>query len=41
VCYVDKKAFKAEQRGLLIDFIENELGLRTALKPSDILGARA
>ena len=41
VCYVDKKAFKAEQRGLLIDFIENQLGLRTALKPSDILGSRA
>ena len=36
VCYIDKKAFKAPHRDALMSFVEHDLGLRTAMKPSQI-----
>lgn len=49
VCHVDKKAFKGPHRDALVQFIEQELGLRVAFKASQLasqatptpLGARA
>ena len=37
VCHIDKKAFKATDREALIRFIEVDLGLRTALKASEVV----
>ncbi len=36
VCYIDKKAVKAPQREALVEYLEERLGLRTALKPADV-----
>jgi len=36
VCHIDKRAFKGPDRDALVAFIEQELGVRTAMKPSDL-----
>ena len=36
VCHVDKKAFKGPHRSALVEFIEQELGLRVAFKASQV-----
>ena len=37
VCYIDKKAVTAPQRVVLVEYLEERLGLRTAFKPADVL----
>jgi len=37
VCYIDKKAVKAPQREAVVEYVEERLGVRTALKPADVL----